>query len=116
MFVCKKCAEKEKLEINWGFALISRGPCEMCGTTTDCADYHLAPLPPLPPVLSTLDVQGFFQERRLRRQTFKPVRSGRFYFDGYRLDELQISATLYCQRDVTELIELLTNAKYCFIK
>ena len=42
MFYCQKDAK----ENSWPFFAVSYGPCEICGTVTDCADIPSSNLPP----------------------------------------------------------------------
>lgn len=63
---------------------------------------------------SKLKLQGFLKDQRVRSSEFVFIRNGIHTFDGLKLDEIQIDATIKSADDVMDLMKLLQSIQPCF--
>ena len=59
-------------------------------------------------------VQGFLQEKRERQKTAVNSRNLEGIFRGYKLDEIELQATIKNQKELDELIMFLQESRPCF--
>jgi len=59
-------------------------------------------------------VQGFLQEKRDRQKTAVNARNLEGAFRGYKLDEIELQATIKNQKELDELIMFLKESRQCF--
>jgi hypothetical protein len=59
-------------------------------------------------------VQGFLQEKRERQKTAVNARNLEGTFRGYKLDEIELQATIKNQKELDELIMFLKESRPCF--
>jgi hypothetical protein len=63
-----------------------------------------------------LRIVGFNKAEIVRNKDFYSIESGGRYVDSHRLTEMQLYSTLTSQKDIEDLILLLTIAKHSFTK
>ncbi len=66
-----------------------------------------------------ISLQAFVKNENGRLELVKRIDTDRIHnayklLDGYKLDELQVSATLTCEKDFKEMSDLLSVHKHCF--
>lgn len=61
-----------------------------------------------------LSIQAFRDKERIKSKQFCSIESGKYFIDGYRATEVQISSVLFSQKDVCDLIEVLSVLKHSF--
>jgi hypothetical protein len=59
-------------------------------------------------------VQGFLKEKRERQKTAVNARNLEATFRGFKLDEIQLQATIKNQKELDELIMFLQESRPCF--
>jgi len=59
-------------------------------------------------------VQGFLQEKRERQRTAINAKSLIGLFRGYKLDEIELQATIKNQIELDNLINFLLESRPCF--
>ena len=59
-------------------------------------------------------VQGFLQDKRERQKTAVNSRNLEGTFRGFRLDEIELQATIKTQKELDELIMFLQESRPCF--
>ena len=59
-------------------------------------------------------VQGFLQEKRERQKQVVNARNLEGTFRGYKLDEIELQATIKNQKELDELIMFLQESRPCF--
>jgi hypothetical protein len=55
MFYCESCAKKNGWPWDWYLSPASRGPCEVCGKVSVCADVHHSFLKPVDKVADSTE-------------------------------------------------------------
>ena len=63
---------------------------------------------------SNYKVQGFLQEKRERQKQVVNARNLKGIFIGYKLDEIELQATIKNQKELDELIMFLQESRPCF--
>ena len=59
-------------------------------------------------------VQGFLQEKRERQKTAVNSQNLKDTFIGFKLDEIELQATIKSQKELDELIMFLQESRLCF--
>jgi|GEM_PF-1842719 hypothetical protein len=59
-------------------------------------------------------VQGFLQEKRERQKTAVNARNLEGTFRGFKLDEIELQATIKDQKELDALILFLQESRPCF--
>lgn len=60
---------------------------------------------------NALHLVGKFKDKVLRDKTFTEINHGRYLLDGFKLDEISVSATVYTVDDIDNLVMLLQIAR-----
>ena len=59
-------------------------------------------------------VQGFLQEKRVRQKQVVNAINLEGEFRGYKLDEIELQATIKSQKELDDLIMFLQKSRPCF--